>query len=102
MDKLLQLVEWLVTLTTGFPLALSRLGNASVEDVMKLWREFCARALSVVPVGIYGRELYDQINRLWTTTAVETPCIEWDQDLGKWMIWLRLRGPDEAYPNQYE
>lgn len=66
-------------------------------------REAAALALGFVdPAKPYGTDLFNGLNRLSPHVAVEVVCIRKHPTTCKLQVWLRLRGPNEAYPNHHE
>jgi hypothetical protein len=66
-------------------------------------RLFAAKVLSLIDADQpYGAKLFNELNRLDPHLAVEGVCVRRNQKTQKLEVWLRLRGPNEAYPNQYE
>lgn len=94
-----ELGQQLLDLTTAFPLRLGQIADAGDQETLALWREFCAQALSFVTVGIYGKNLFEALARLWASTCVEAACFHRRED-GELMVYAPKRGPNEVYQLQ--
>lgn len=94
----MDLYQRLVELTTRFPLQLAAVMHQGEEAIMSLWREFCAQALSFVPIGRFGMPLFNQLNRLRPSFTVAFPLLKKDLATGKQQVLLRLRKEGEVFP----
>ncbi len=91
------------TLTDGWKGGMDAHLTLQTATNQQLARLVSAYVLGFIdPSTPYGTLLFNEFNRLRPTLAIETPCVEWDEELNQWMVWLRLRSSDEAYKNEYE